>query len=407
MTGPTPFAPARPDPDPSLPFATSTPDYGDLAVVLTGGGARGAYQVGLLRYVARRFPELHFPVLVGTSAGALNATHLAQHQGTLSEAVESLAGIWRSVTAEQVFRVDALSLTRNTGRWLRRLVSGGGSGESNTRGLVDTDPMREMLERVLSPEEGKLPGVEENIRRGRLRALAVSTTNYTTGDSIVWVQGREIEMWERPKRRAIQTDISVEHVMASAALPIFFPAVRIGSHWYGDGGIRLTAPLSPALHLGARRILTIATRHRPRVEPGVPQIRGYPPPAQVLGVLYNSIFLDLIDQDAVRLERVNRLLAKIPPDEREGNRIVDLLVIRPSQDLSAIAGEYEPKLPRPIRFMTRGLGTRETSSPDILGLLMFQEDYITRLIELGEADAEAQADRIEAFLAGETERQRV
>lgn len=407
MTEMSSTSPARPDPDPSLPIATSTPDYGDLAVVLSGGGARGAYQVGLLRYIARRFPDLHFPVLVGTSAGALNAAHLAQHQGTLREAVDSLADLWRSVTAEQVFRVDALALTRNTGRWLRRLVSGGRGGDVRTRGLVDTEPMREMLERVLSPEDGSLPGIEENIRRGRLRALAVSTTNYTTGDSVVWVQGREIETWERSRRKSIHSNISVEHVMASAALPVFFPAVKIGSHWYGDGGIRLTAPLSPALHLGARRILTIATRHKQKAESGVPQIRGYPPPAQVLGVLYNSIFLDLIDQDAVRLERINRLLEKLPPDARDGHRIVDLLVIRPSQDLAAIAGEYEPRLPRPIRFMTRGLGTRETSSPDILGLLMFQEDYLTRLIELGEADAEAQADRIEAFLAGETERQRV
>jgi NTE family protein len=188
--------------------------------------------------------------------------------------------------------------------------------------------------------------------------------------------------------------------MASTALPLFFPAVRLGDAWFGDGGIRLAAPLSPALHLGASRILAISTRYEPSaIEAASPSIQGYPPPAQVLGILLNAVFLDLIDQDALRLDRLNRLLAELPEERRNGMRIVDLLVIRPSFDLGRLAREFEPRLPRAFRFMTRGLGTRETSSPDILAMLMFQPDYIEHLIEIGRADAAARADEIAEFLA--------
>src|SRR5690606_1466410 len=169
--------------------------------------------------------------------------------------------------------------------------------------------------------------------------------------------------------------------------------------WYGDGGIRLAAPLSPALHLGAHKILAISTRYAAtRSEAEQRAIEGYPPPAQVLGVLYNSIFLDLIDQDVVRMERMNRLLEQLPPEKRMGMRVVELLVMRPSRDLGRLAREYEPRLPGSFRFLSRGLGTRDTRSADLLSMLMFQPDYLRHLIELGEADAEAQADRIVDFL---------
>jgi NTE family protein len=178
----------------------------------------------------------------------------------------------------------------------------------------------------------------------------------------------------------------------------------VGDEWYGDGGIRLTAPLSPALHLGASRVITISTRYnRTRAEADVPEIVGYPPPAQVMGVLYNAVFLDMIDQDVSRLERFNRLIDKLPPDKREGMRVIDMLVLRPSMDLGRLSREYEFKLPSFFRFLTRGLGTRKTTSPDILSLVMFQEDYIRRLIELGEADAERQHQRIAAFIEGRSD----
>jgi NTE family protein len=213
------------------------------------------------------------------------------------------------------------------------------------------------------------------------------------------VQGRDVKLWQRPQRRSELAAITADHIMASAALPMLFPAVRVGTEWYGDGGVRLTAPLSPALHLGATRILTIATRYqRSREEADRPLTDGYPPPAQVLSVLYNAIFLDLIDEDIMRLERMNRLLDEVPPADREGMRLVEILVLRPSRDLGKLAGEFEPRLPRAFRYLTRGLGTRRTTSPDILSLLMFQADYLRRLIEIGEGDVEANKDRIDAFL---------
>jgi NTE family protein len=247
--------------------------------------------------------------------------------------------------------------------------------------------------------DGELTGVSYNLERGRLKAVAISTSSYSTGQSVTWIQGQDIKEWERPQRRARNTTLTVEHVMASAALPLFFPAVRLNNSWYGDGGVRLTAPLSPALHLGARRILAISTRYaRTDREADEPSVYGYPPPAQVLGILMNSIFLDLLDADALRLDRLNRLLEALPEERRAGLRPVKLLVLRPSVDLGILANQYEPKLPATFRFLTRGLGTRQTKSPDFLSLVLFQPDYLNALIDIGEADAEARADEIARFI---------
>ncbi|HUF30362.1 MAG TPA: patatin-like phospholipase family protein [Gemmatimonadaceae bacterium] len=394
--------PTRADPTAHTALDTSTPDYGDLAAVLTGGGARGAYQVGVLRAITRQFPELRIPVLVGVSAGAVNATYIANHAGSLPQAVEDLARLWTSLTPDQVFRVDGSELVSNGLHWLVRLGTGGRLEARSTRGLVDTAPLQAVLERSLGASvDEPLSGIGRNLERGTLRALALGTTNYATGQTIVWVQGSEIETWERPKRRSVQAPITIGHLMASAALPLFFPAVRVGSYWYGDGGLRMTAPLSPALHLGADKILAVSTRYqRSQAEADRPEVVGYPPPAQILGVMYNAIFLDLIDQDVLRLERMNRLLAKLPPDDRDGMRIVDILVLRPSQDLGRLAREYEPRLPSMFRWLTRGLGTRQASSADLLSLLMFQEDYLARIIALGEADGHARASEIADFIKG-------
>ena len=386
---------------PAIPSAPPTPPAApDLGLVLGGGGARGAYQVGVLRGIAARYPELRLPVLVGISAGAVNATHLAAHPGRFADAMDALVRHWLSLTPEQVFRVDAASLASNVLRSGARLVGGGQGHPERFRGMVDTAPLRGFLERVLErAPDGTLPGIARNLAAGRLRAVALCGTSYTTSQSVAWVEGRDIAMWERPQRRGERACLTVDHVMASTALPLLFPAARVGDEWFGDGGIRLTAPLSPALHLGASRIITIATRYdRSGAEARRPQVVEYPPPAQVLGVLYNAIFLDLIDQDVLRVERLNQLVARLPEERRDGLRVVDLLVLRPSRDLGRLAAEYEPRLPRVFRFLTRGLGTRRTESPDLLSLVMFQEDYLRRLIALGEEDAHRERDRIAAFL---------
>ena len=381
------------------PVTTKAPNE-SLALMLGGGGARGAYQAGVLRAIAARFPTLRLPILTGISAGAVNTTFLAAQAAPLPEATEQLVRLWLSLTPDQVYNVRAFPLMTNVGRWGARLIGGGGGGREPTRGLLDTAPLRTFLERALPHDvDGALPGIQHNIRTGRLDAVALSATSYTTGQSVTWVQGRDVKLWQRPQRRSELASITVEHVMASSSLPMLFPAVRVGTEWYGDGGVRLTAPLSPALHLGATRILTIATRYsRSREEADRPLTDGYPPPAQVLSVLYNAIFLDLIDEDILRLQRMNRLLEEVPEAEREGMRFVEILVLRPSRDLGKLAGEFEPRLPRAFRYLTRGLGTQRTTSPDILSLLMFQIDYLRALIELGERDVEANLDRIEAFV---------
>jgi NTE family protein len=381
-------------------------DCSGLALVLGGGGARGAYQVGVLRAIARRYPDVVFPILTGVSAGAVNTAHIASFRGGMPATLDDLVRLWLSLTPEQVFRVDPWTLSRNAARWGWRLFGGGLGEAERVRSLVDTAPLREFLHRALvMDDDGTMPGIHANIAAGKLSAVALSATDYTTAQSVTWVQGDSIEMWERPQRKSVRTRLTIDHVMASTALPLLFPAIRVGRDWYGDGGIRLTAPLSPAVHLGASRILTISTRYdRSRQEADQPQVPGYPPPAQVLGVLYNAIFLDLIDQDVARMQRMNRLLERLSDAQRGSLRVIDILVIRPSQDLGRISSEYEPRLPKGFRFLTRGLGTRRTESPDILSLVMFQEDYLRRLIELGEADAETEWDRIDAFIASRRER---
>ncbi|MBL8983941.1 MAG: patatin-like phospholipase family protein [Gemmatimonadetes bacterium] len=379
-----------------------TPITNDLAMVLGGGGARGAYQVGVLRGIAKQYPHLRVPVLVGVSAGALNTVHLASHQGTFLEAMEDLVALWLSLTPDRVFRVDMATLASTVIRSGLRLVGGGRGHPERLRGMVDTAPLREFLEHALTrAPDGTIPGIEDNITRGRLAAVALSATSYTTSQSVTWVQGRNIELWERAQRRSERAQITIDHVMASAALPLLFPATQVGNEWFGDGGIRLAAPISPAIHLGASRIITIATRYdRTRSEADRPQLTGYPPPAQVLGVLYNAIFLDLIDQDVARLQRLNEVVARVPEADRNGLRIIDMLVLRPSRDLGRLSREYEPRLPSVFRFLTRGLGTQKTQSPDILSLVMFQKDYLERLVALGEEDAANASERIAAFIEG-------
>ena len=240
------------------PGASTSRGPSDLGVVMGGGGARAAYQVGFMRCVAQKFPELEIPYITGISAGALNAALLASHHGTFLQAVDELSHLWSNLTVDQVFRVDPRSLALNSVRWLKLLGSGGHRPRgAQVRGLVDTAPLRRHLTEALHAVDGEVTGVQYNIDRGRLKALAISTTSYSTGASVTWLQGPDIKTWKRPKRMTQVATITVEHIMASAALPLLFPAIRLEDGWYGDGGIRLTAPLSPVLHLGARRILAM------------------------------------------------------------------------------------------------------------------------------------------------------
>jgi NTE family protein len=374
----------------------------DLAIILTGGGARAAYQVGVLRLLAREFPDAAPGILTGVSAGGINAAYLAARQEPFVRKVENLAGIWDGIKIDDVFRVDIRDLASRSLRWGGRLLAGGKYPLPPARSMVDTAPLRGLLARVLQSEpDGSIAGIAQSLQAGWLRAVALTASSYTTGQSVTWVQTRDcrIATWERPQRKSVTCTLGVEHVMASSALPFLFPAVDVDGAWYGDGGIRLTAPLAPAVHLGARRVIAVSTRYaRTDEEAARPAIADYPPPAQVAGVLYNSIFLDRLDGDALEMQRINSLVARLPESARDGLRQIDLLLLRPSVDLGRLANEYEPELPRAFRFLTRGLGTRETRSNDMLSLVMFQGDYVRRLIELGEADAAARIGDIRRFL---------
>ncbi len=378
----------------------STP--GKLGLVMGGGGARAAYQVGFLRSVVRRHPKLQLPILTGVSAGAINTAFLANYEGPLPEAIEALVELWSKLTTDKVFRSGPTSLGQSVMRWGVKLMSGGSKVMPPTRGMVDTQPLREFLRASLGAVDGRLLGVERNLRAGRLDACAITTSDYSSGQSVTWFEGGDGRSWSRPTRRAEHCVLNVEHVMASCALPIFFPAVQVGTSWHGDGGIRLTAPLSPALHLGARKVMAISTRYeatnpdeRPREE------QPYPPPAQVLGLLMNAIFLDLLHFDALNLGRINQLIEELPPEQRLGLEPIELLVLRPSRDLSKLATKYEPRLPQPYKFLLRGLGSREAKSPDSLSMVLFEPEYVKHLIAAGEEDATRRAGEIDAFLCGE------
>ena len=375
----------------------------DVALVFSGGGARAAYQVGFLRLLAREFPGIVPGIVTGVSAGGINAAYLASRPEPFAEKVENLAAVWTGLRIDDVFRVDLRDLTSRTLRWGGRLLSAGKSPLPPAKSLVDTAPLRQLLVRML--EGDVLEGVARNLEAGTLRALALTASSYTTGQSITWLQTSGdggIHTWERPQRKSVPCAFRVDHVMASAALPFFFPAIEVDGAWYGDGGIRLTAPLSPAVHLGARRIIAVSTRYAStRQEADRPSVAGYPPPAQVAGVLYNAIFLDLLDSDALHMQQINSLLARLPEGRHDGLRHIDLLVLRPSEDLGRLANAYEPDLPRAFRFLTRGLGTREMRSNDMLSLVMFQSDYVRLLIEMGEADAQARLPEVRRFLRGE------
>jgi NTE family protein len=368
---------------------------GDLALVLSGGGARGAYQAGVIRRLSQRFPDLRFSVVTGVSAGAINASFIAAHPGPLAEAMDELCGIWSRLQVEDIFRVDTPSLARHFTRWATRLASGGSPVAPAVRGLVDSAPLHGTIERSSPTVDGELIGIERNLERGSLKALALTALNYSTGQTVTWVQGRGTVLWSQPRHRSFHARIAVEHVMASAALPLFFPAVRLGDDWYGDGGVRLSTPLVPALRLGATRILAVSPHYNPSFEEADrPKSTGYPPPAQILGHLMDSIFLDVLDEDVRRLKSLNNLLAKLPPEERGGLRDVAIRVLRPSRDLGELAASFEPRLPSGFRYLVRSLGTRDTQTSDFLSMLMFQPDYLQRLIELGEEDAEARLEEI-------------
>ena len=364
-----------------------------LALVLSGGGAQAAYQVGVLRGLAERLPGLEFPIVTGVSAGAINGSYLAAKRGVdFSARVTGLHDQWSRLTGDRIYRASPARLTAAGLRSMWTAVWGIPRSRATTHGLVDTAPLREFLTQAVD-----IAGIDVNIRAGRLRALALTATSYTTGLSVTFVQGAdELPMWTRAQRIAVHAPITVEHVMASAALPIIFPAVRVGDEYFGDGSVSQLAPLSPAIHLGAKAIVAIGPSNATAPES---RLADYPSPAEVFGLLFRAVFLDALEADAERLGRVNRTLQALapgrhPPDEL---RPVELLLIRPSRALGSLALGNDMLLPRSVRVVVRAIGGDRVASADFLGHLLFHPAYTSRLIELGYEDVGARWPEIERF----------
>ncbi|HWO08326.1 MAG TPA: patatin-like phospholipase family protein, partial [Polyangiaceae bacterium] len=264
-----------------------------LALTLTGGGARGAYQAGVLERLGQAVPNLELGIVTGVSAGAINAAFLANHRGSFGTASRELARLWATLRSDDVLRGAPLDLAKNVTRWGVQLLSGGLDPLPRARGLLDTAPLRQFLTRILCDGEGQLAGVRENLAQGRLEALAVTTTSYATGHAITFAQqppGSPPVAWQRPYRMGQSAIIGVDHVLASAAIPLLFPAVQIDGSWHGDGSVRQAAPLSPALRLGAERLLVISTVREPPAHAGpVHADAPYPSLARILGVTLNSL----------------------------------------------------------------------------------------------------------------------
>ena len=372
------------------------------ALVLSGGGARAAYQVGCLRALSHALPNYRPQILTGVSAGAINASHLAAFQGTWQDSVEALVSLWQQMRTEKVYRTGVGPMMGRMTHWGLHFVSGGRLGRKDIRGMVQNAPLRSYLKQHLAadPETGEICGVDQNLADGWLKALAVMTTNYASGRSEAWVDTLEETIWSGSQVAARRTSLTIDHVMASAALPFFFPAVRLRNHWHGDGGVRLAAPLSPALRLGAKRILAVSPRVKPQ-DPVEGLATSYPSPGQVAGVMLNAVFLDLLDFDALQMQRINDLLRRIPRQNWGNQRQVDVMVLRPQQDLGQIARESQPQMPGAFRFFAGGFGGRDEPTADALSMVNFEPGYIGQLIEFGEQDTRARMDEIEAFLRGQ------
>jgi NTE family protein len=365
------------------------------ALVLGGGGARAAYQTGVLTYVGEAFPQAAVPIMTGVSAGSINAAHLAADPGPWRERTARLASYWEDLTTGDVFSPRSLWTVTQS------LIRGTPSPKQT---LLDTAPLRAYLEERLPTDiNGRFTGVQENMDAGRLEALAISTSNYDTLQTVTWVQGCAIESWERPNRLGRRAQLGLDHVMASTALPVVFPAVRLEDDWYGDGGLRMLDPLAPAVHLGAERLFVISTRYeRSRAEANMGgHTAAYPSLFQMAGILANVLMLDVLEHDAAVLRRINRLLRRLHPEKRGGLRPIDLFIIRPSVDLGALAADYELNIDGAMGALLSAVHWQTDPPPDWLSMLLFNPPYLQALLEIGYNDAKRQHYRIEAFFERE------
>ncbi len=375
-----------------------------VGLVLTGGGARAAYQVGALGALAEIAPAgpVPFDVLAGISAGAINAVVVATGAADFRGGTARLAETWRTLTPDRVYRTGAIKLAATGGRWIRDLSGGGLLGGRSINYLLDSSPLRALL-----AEQIPFARLRRQIRAGRLHGVAVSCTSYQTGEGVTFYEGaEEIRPWSRSNRVGVRARLTLDHVMASAAIPLFFPPVRLADGHYGDGCVRLVYPMSPAIHMGATRIVAVSVRaDPPRLPAPAPPPPGTPLPlSQIAGVMLNAVFLDSLDTDLERVERINRMLAEVPGGAIDRGdlrlRPLPVLALRPSQDLGALAEDEYHRFPGMLRYLLKGIGVGPSSGTDLLSYLAFEPIYLRRVMDLGYRDTMARRDEVEAFLRG-------
>jgi NTE family protein len=383
---------------------TSRPACNNTALVLPGGGARGAFQVGVLKAIAELMPPRAcnpFPVISGTSAGAINSVVLATKARHYSVAVDELERVWSHFRSKHVFRTDSWTMFKSSMHWMTALVFGG-LIVGAPRSLLDNTPLRSLLSRNV-----RFPRIQASIDSGYLDAVAVTAASYGSARSMTFFQAAAgKQQWSRTRRVGMRQELHLDHLMASIAVPMIFPPVRIGGEYFGDGAMRQATPLSPAIHLGADRILVIGVRDEtadPAADPGSPQ--PFPSMGQIAGYILDTLFMDGLYSDLERMTRINQLIDSVEPLKRTGTLIkvrpIDTMVIVPSKDLRLIAHKHRRELPLPLRALLRGVGGRNLSENRLLSFLLFERGYTQELIDLGYQDAMAVKDQLSDFVMGE------
>ena len=365
------------------------------ALVLPGGGARSAYQVGVLKAISeiRGGASNPFPLMCGVSAGAINAAALASHAHEFDLGVSRLEQFWASMSCDRIYRTDGWTVLREGLRWMLSLTLAGRLVR-NPRSLLDNRPLRDFLQAHL-----QLPGIQTAIESGSLRALAITASGYRSASAVSFFQGEShLSGWSAPRREGRPARITTEHLLASSALPLIFPAEMIATEYFGDGGMRMLTPLSPAIHLGATKVLVIGTRDE-RPDPSPSEDMPYPSLGEIGGYLLDCIFMDTLTADLQRLERDNRVVSRITADQASelGIRRVESLVIRPSRDLRDLTAEHMDEIPASVRLLLRSLGGWGRDWR-LASYLLFGTKYCRALMDLGYRDGKQQAEALKNFL---------
>ena len=365
-----------------------------LGLVLTGGGARSAYQVGVLKGVAellRRGSACPFPIITGTSAGAVSAVALASDAAHFRRSVYAIERVWRDFRVHQVFKADAVNMLKSGLHWMLAFLTGGWLVHP-PHSLFDNTPLWNLLREQLD-----FDGIPRSLYKKHLQGIGVCATCYEDADSVTfYASSSAVEPWARVYRKGARAQLTLEHLMASLSIPFLFRPVLLNDHYFGDGAMRQTSPLSPAVHLGANRLFIIGVNDP--AASGVPSSRRATEPGfgQMFGFMLDSLFMDQLNADLERISRYN---------EANDARRIEFLVMTPSRDVNEIARRHARELPRSLRALMRAMGAGNAASTLLLSYLLFERGFTRELIDLGHADARARGEEIRAFLALENSRQ--